>query len=347
MPSQTSYARAAIALLSAAAPFASAQLISDCNPTENSTCPPNVGLDTYTFETDFTKGNESWEGAAYTFIEYGDDGAELTINKDTDAPTMHTEFYTFFGYFEVEMKAAPGTGIVSSIVLESDDLDEVDWEILGGNNTSVQSNYFGKGNTTSYDRGGFHDVETPVDTFHKYAFEWTNSSMNWIIDGTVVRTLKYEDAVGGKNYPQTPARLSLGVWSAGTEKTNKAGGYTDFTKVPFTMYVKSVKIINYNPAKLYTWTDTTGDFTSIELSNKTVAVNSSSVEDAATATASVDHSGVISNGSGSSAASSVSGSSTPFSQSGNSAATSLIDSSAWMITTTISLVGFAVGFSLI
>lgn len=85
----------------------------------------------------------------------------------------------------------------------------------------MQSNYFGKGNTTSYDRGGFHDVETPVDTFHKYAFEWTNSSMNWIIDGTVVRTLKYEDAVGGKNYPQTPARLSLGVWSAGTEKTNK------------------------------------------------------------------------------------------------------------------------------
>lgn len=25
------------------------------------------------------------------------------------------------------MKAAPGTGIVSSIVLESDDLDEIDW----------------------------------------------------------------------------------------------------------------------------------------------------------------------------------------------------------------------------
>lgn len=28
------------------------------------------------------------------------------------------------------MQAAPGTGIVSSIVLESDDLDEVDW--VGG-----------------------------------------------------------------------------------------------------------------------------------------------------------------------------------------------------------------------
>jgi hypothetical protein len=29
--------------------------------------------------------------------------------------------------FQVKMKAAPGAGIVSSIVLESDALDEVDW----------------------------------------------------------------------------------------------------------------------------------------------------------------------------------------------------------------------------
>lgn len=50
------------------------------------------------------------------------------------------------------MRCASGTGIISSIVLESDDLDEVDWEFIGGNSTSVETNYFGKGNTTSYDR---------------------------------------------------------------------------------------------------------------------------------------------------------------------------------------------------
>ncbi|OJD36233.1 glycosidase crf1 [Diplodia corticola] len=346
MHSQSAYARAAIALFAAAAPLASAQLTSDCNPIENSTCPPNVGLDQYRFTSDFTTGqNESWEGAAYTVINYGDDGAELTINKDTDAPTMHTEFYTMFGYFEVEMKAAPGTGIVSSIVLESDDLDEVDWEILGGNNTSVQSNYFGKGNTTSYDRGGFHDVETPVDTFHKYAFEWTNASMSWLIDGTVVRTLKYEDALGGKNYPQTPARLSLGVWSAGTKNTAKgtvewAGGYTDFDEAPFTMYVRNVTIVNYTPAMNYNWTDTTGSFESIEAINKTVAVNSSSVEAAASASSSAAAAGSTS---GSSATSS---SGASFAQSGNSAATSLIGQ-GWVATSTISLVSFAIGFSLL
>ncbi|OMP87087.1 putative glycosidase crf1 [Diplodia seriata] len=351
MPSQSAYARATIALFAAAAPLASAQLTSDCNPTENTTCPPNVGLDQYRFSSDFTTGqNESWEGAAYSVINYGDDGVELTVNKDTDAPTMHTEFYTLFGYYEVEMKAAPGTGVVSSIVLESDDLDEVDWEFLGGNNTSVQSNYFGKGNTTSYDRGGFHEVETPVDTWHKYAFEWTNASMNWIIDGTVVRTLKYEDALGGKNYPQTPARLSLGIWSAGTKRQNHwtvewAGGYTDFSEAPFTMYVRNVTIINYNPAMNYNWTDTTGSFESIDAINKTVSVNSSSVEDAAQASASAAAGlGETHNGSTSSTGAAASG--TSFAQNGSSAATSLMDG-AWMITSTISLVSFAIGFSLL
>jgi len=42
------------------------------------------------------------------------------------------------------MQAAAGTGIVSSIVLQSDDLDEVDWEMIGGNTTFVETNFFGK-----------------------------------------------------------------------------------------------------------------------------------------------------------------------------------------------------------
>lgn len=214
-------------------------------------------------------------------------------------------------------------------------------EVLGGNNTSVQSNYFGKGNTTAYDRGGFHDLETPTDTFHKYAFEWTNASMTWIIDGTPVRTLNYSDALGGKNFPQTPSRLSLGVWSAGTHKQAEgtvqwAGGYTDFDEAPFTMYVRNVKIINYNPGMNYNWTDTTGDFSSINVINETVAINSSSA----------DPLSASNSDSASSTSSASSSNGTPFSQNGASAASSLLDS-AWIIASTVSFVGFAVGFSLL
>lgn len=52
-----------------------------------------------------------------------------------------------FGKVEVVLKAAPGAGIVSSFVMQSDDLDEIDWEWLGSDPDEVQSNFFGKGMT--------------------------------------------------------------------------------------------------------------------------------------------------------------------------------------------------------
>jgi hypothetical protein len=63
-------------------------------------------------------------------MTYGSDGAVFTINKETDAPTITSKWYLFFGKVDVVLKAAPGVGIVSSFVMESDDLDEIDWVCL-------------------------------------------------------------------------------------------------------------------------------------------------------------------------------------------------------------------------
>lgn len=129
------------AVLAVSVPLSLAQTSTDCNPTEKS-CPSDTGLDQTTFTSDFTQGssaNASWSAAAYTTINYGSQGAEFTISKAGEAPTIETDFYFFFGYVEVKMKAAPGQGIVSSIVLESDDLDEIDLEFLGGNTAQVVS----------------------------------------------------------------------------------------------------------------------------------------------------------------------------------------------------------------
>jgi hypothetical protein len=43
------------------------------------------------------------------------------------ASTIVSAKYIFFGKVDVTMKAANGTGVVSSFVMESDDLDEIDW----------------------------------------------------------------------------------------------------------------------------------------------------------------------------------------------------------------------------
>ena len=82
-----------------------------------------------TFSSDFTKGASALDGWTVTAgdLHYDDQGAAFTIAKKGDAPTIETKDYFLFGNVEVKMKTAPGTGVVSSVVMESDDLDEIDW----------------------------------------------------------------------------------------------------------------------------------------------------------------------------------------------------------------------------
>lgn len=260
----TSYTAAA-----ALATLATAQTFTDCNPMEKD-CPNDPAM-AATFETDFKAGKDAVKGWKQTAgsLKYGANGAEFIVAKAGDAPTIQSEGFLHFGYVEVKMTAAKGQGIISSIVLQSQDLDEVDWEWIGGQEGKVQMNYFGKGNTTTFDRMIEAPVATTQTETHTYALNWTAEALTWIIDGQSVRTLKYADANGGKTFPQTPCNVRLGNWPAGDSKDKGtvewAGGKVDYAQAPFTMTVESVKVINYSPGTEYKWTDRTGSFESIEV----------------------------------------------------------------------------------
>jgi len=255
-------------------PFAIAQTSTSCNPLEK-TCPKDLGLNAATFTSDFTKGKSafaSWSAADGTTMTFGDQGAEFTITESGQAPTVQTDFYFFFGRVDIRMSAAPGTGIVSSIVMESDDLDEIDIEFLGGNTAQMETNFFGKGNTTVYDRAIYYPVSQPQSTMHTYSIDWNSDRLQWIIDGKLVRTIPYSNSltVGGINYPQTPMRLKLGNWCGGCKGEPNgtvawAGGETTFDNAPYVMYVESVSIQNANPADSYEYTDNSGSWQSIKI----------------------------------------------------------------------------------
>ncbi|CBX96035.1 hypothetical protein IAQ61_004860 [Plenodomus lingam] len=257
------------AAASALAAIASAQTFTDCNPMKK-TCPNNPAMP-QTWDTDFTAGKDAIKGWKQTAgsLTYGPEGAEFIIAKKGDAPTIGSSTFLHYGYVEVVMKAAPGVGIVSSIVLQSDNLDEVDWEWIGGVDNRVQQNYFGKGNTTTYDRMTEAPVPNNQNEFHSYALNWTAESLTWIVDGKPTRTLNKADANGGKNYPQTPCNVRLGNWPGGdseNEGTRQwAGGNVTWDNAPFKMTVKSIKVINYSPGTEYKWTDKTGNSESIEV----------------------------------------------------------------------------------
>ncbi|KAB8302360.1 hypothetical protein EYC80_005789 [Monilinia laxa] len=264
----------AVVLLSG---LASAQTFTECDPTKKE-CPADPAIGGRQV-TDFTAGkSEYWTLAEGTTVTYDKSlGAQFIINKATDAPTISNVGFIMFGSIEVWARASPGNGIVSSFILESDDLDEIDWEWLGYNNTVVENNFFGKGNTTTYNRAEYPSVSTPIDTFHNYTIDWTSKATIWYIDGQAVRTLAYDDplTIGGNNYPQTPMQVKMGSWVGCASKeaeTNPAsqgtcewaGGSADFTKAPFTMYVKNVTIQDYGCATEYSYGDKTGSYQSIK-----------------------------------------------------------------------------------
>lgn len=89
-------------------------------------CPPNAALGKEEVSCDLTKGAcSAFETLPGTEIKYDSKGAHFAIEKEANAPTVASKKFLFFGRVDVEMQAAEGQGIVTSIVLQSDDLDEV------------------------------------------------------------------------------------------------------------------------------------------------------------------------------------------------------------------------------
>ncbi|PHH68375.1 hypothetical protein CDD82_602 [Ophiocordyceps australis] len=123
---------------------------------------------------------------------------------------------------------------------------QIDFEWLGADEGRVQTNYFGKGNTTTWDRGQMHNVANPVSAWHTYVIEWTKAKTEWFVDGRRVRELRYEEAQGGEQYPQTPMQVRMGTWApveAGSQAW--ARGPVDFSKGPFVAYVRRVTMVDY------------------------------------------------------------------------------------------------------
>jgi len=131
-----------------------------------------------------------------------------------------------------------------------------------------------QGNRTVGDRGHDYPISpSPQDAFHNYTIDWTKDRIQWILDDVIIRNQTFDQALGGKNYPQTPMNIRLGAWAAGDASKNSegtvdwAGGHTDFSDGPFIMAVQSVYAQDYTTAKTYSWDgmDASGDWQKVKV----------------------------------------------------------------------------------
>lgn len=210
------------------ATYAAAQTSTDCDPTKT-TCPDDAALGT-TFNTTFDASMSDFDPDFFSYmagvglVSFTDNGAEMTIAKQGDSVTIQTEFYIMFGSVEIMMQAAAGQGIISTLVFMSDDLDEIDIEIMGSNETHVSNNYYGQGNTDQFN-SEYPVVDWPggpMGGMHNYTVNWSQEQIEWFYDGQSVRTQAYKPP---GQYPQTPCRLRFGLW-AGGDPDNAPGTIT-------------------------------------------------------------------------------------------------------------------------
>ncbi|KAK6540261.1 hypothetical protein TWF694_009075 [Orbilia ellipsospora] len=260
-----------ILIASSLLPAALAQTSSTCNPLKG--CfkdDPALGG---TYSWDFTKN----QGAAPKFdivssasrISYQGDGMHMRVQMKGDSPTLQSQFYIFWGRTEIVMKAGPGGGIVSSLVHQSDDLDEIDVEFIGNAPGSVQTNIFSKGDQDVHIYGSTSPVADATGQFHTYVVDWTPDQITWYIDGASVRVLTRASL--GDVYPQTPMQIKFGPWAAGDPSNAPgtvqwSGGPIDYSQGPFDMVVQSLTITDYSTgASKYRYKDTSGSSGSIEI----------------------------------------------------------------------------------
>ncbi|EGX93617.1 Concanavalin A-like lectin/glucanase [Cordyceps militaris CM01] len=249
----------------------SAQTSTDCN------CPADAAVGKKGINCDFTKGAcDAFDHIAGKAVTYGPRGAVSAVDGSFQAPTLVSKAALFFGRVDVEMQAAPGRGIVTSLVLLSDDLDEIDLEALGFDNANIQSNTFSRGDKDKHDLLGLLPVADLTGASHRYTVDWTTERIEFYVDGALKRTLKRADIPD--RYPESPMRVRFGAWVAGGDGNQPgtidwAGGRPDFSKGPAASYFKSVTVVDYaggssatdKDVKEYSYGDRTGSSKSIRV----------------------------------------------------------------------------------
>ncbi|CEP62554.1 putative glycosylase LALA0_S05e08218g [Lachancea lanzarotensis] len=212
----------------------------------------------------FVKVNSSHEDSALV----------LGMPPDTTGSLVSSSKSFLYGKVSVEMKVARGKGVVSAMVLMSAVKDEVDFEFLGGELDSAQSNFYHRGELIHTRMQKSRIWPDGHDQYHRYEFDWNEDRINWLIDGSVVRTLHrmdtYDPVTGVYKYPSTPMRLEIAVWPGGVESNHPgtvmwAGGLIDWTNAidivqngQFELLVKNIQVTPYVNALLPLELDSVG-----------------------------------------------------------------------------------------
>jgi beta-glucanase (GH16 family) len=158
-------------------------------------------------------------------LEYDGDTI-LTMAPRTVGTVMASTVYMWYGTVRARMKTSRGPGVVSAFILLSDVKDEIDFEWVGVDLETAQTNFYFQGIPDYTNSGNITIPSDSYEEFHDYEIRWTPEEIVWLIDGEVGRTQRkdetWNETSNQWDFPQTPARVQLSIWPGGAD-TNAEG----------------------------------------------------------------------------------------------------------------------------
>ncbi|KAK9358616.1 concanavalin A-like lectin/glucanase domain-containing protein [Lipomyces starkeyi] len=235
-------------------------------------------------------GDSSQADFVYTGHPLESNGDLLVAMPNQSTGTVvASSTYVWYGKVDVVMKSSRGQGVVTAFILFSDVQDEIDYEFVGADLGTVQTNFYYQGILDWFNSENVSLSDTFAN-WHTYTVDWQQDYIQWSVDGQVGRTL-YKNSTqnttsGEYNFPQTPSRVQLSLWPGGLASNAPgtiawAGGEINWDSEDIQQYgydyaiVKSVNVQCYSPpsfanqsGKSYRYVNRNGTQESVIITNE-------------------------------------------------------------------------------
>ena len=198
---------------------------------------------------------ETFPGNLATFapqgLQHGDEGAQLEIDAIDGGlrPYRSGAFASArsFGHgrFEAEIRAAPGSGLITGFFLHRDTpRQEIDIEFAGADPQRMLANvYFNPGDDGTAMGFGYRGSPCRIDLgfdatadFHHYAIDWRPDRVAWLVDGWVVHERVGWDPTP---IPHLNMRVHANLWAP---RSAELAGRIDERALPAAAVFRNVSV---------------------------------------------------------------------------------------------------------
>lgn len=195
-----------------------------------------TSMDRIAKNTEYLGDAENYDWVYTGNLIQQNNGLLLTMPKNSVGTVLSSTDYMWYGKVSATFKSSHLQGVVSAFILFSDVKDEIDYEFVGADTNTVQTNYYWQG-VLDWTHGRNISVDNTHENFFTYSIDWTPDQITWAVDDQPGRVLKKSDTWNETSksymYPQTPSRIQLSLWPAGQASNAEgtiawAGGEIDW-----------------------------------------------------------------------------------------------------------------------